>query len=67
MRNYCLERREVNYVDVMACFYELKDSQLQRVFEGLEREGLLEVRTCFNLATAFCQFISVPLGTEVCQ
>lgn len=43
VRSYCLERQVVNYVDVMACFYHLNDQQLQRVFEGLEREGLIEV------------------------
>jgi hypothetical protein len=36
---------QVNFLDVLGCFGAIPEEKLCLVFEGLQREGLLQVRT----------------------
>lgn len=43
VRDFCLVRPAVAYVDLMATFYDLSEDQLGKVLDGLQREGLIQV------------------------
>eukprot|EP00775_Hariotina_reticulata_P004406 gene4406-4659_t len=42
VRTYCLQQHQVNFVDALSSFYQLPGSQLQLLFDGLVREGVLQ-------------------------
>lgn len=44
IRNFCLGRQHLSYVDLMSTFYYIDEHQLGKLLAGLAREGLLQVR-----------------------